>query len=112
MDYEKDQEFCTFLVKFRRKDVLNELRLRLLETIADHDGDYGWYQLDRAVSSTGVVINERLLDVLRELEGNGFLTSASNGSKKDPVYRITEAGRKVISNRSERGQVHTSPPNA
>jgi len=76
--------------------MLNELRLRLLETIAENDGNFGWYQLDRSVSSSGVVINERLLDVLRELETDGFIASASEDTKKDPVYRITETGRETI----------------
>lgn len=77
--------------------MINELRLRLLETISDNDGEYGWYQLDRSVSSSGVVVSERLLDVLRELETNGLISSESKKTKNDPVYRITGAGRKAIS---------------
>lgn len=77
--------------------MLNELRLRLLDTIAENDGKYGWYQLDRSVSSSGVVVSERLLDVLRELEANGLIASMSNESKKDPVYMLTHAGREAIS---------------
>ena len=77
--------------------MLNQLRLRLLETIAKNNGKFGWYQLDRSVSSSGVVIDESLLDVLRELEENGFISSTAEDSKKDPLYRITEKGQNAIS---------------
>ena len=39
---------------------MNALRLAILQTIQQFDGQYGWYQVDRAVSSTGVIVSENL----------------------------------------------------
>jgi DNA-binding PadR family transcriptional regulator len=75
---------------------MNELRMAILQTIQKCDGQYGWYQLDRAVSTSGVVISENLLGVLRGLEGEGFIQSASEGKSKDPKYSITSKGRAAI----------------
>lgn len=72
---------------------MNELRLEILKTVKKFDGQYGWYQLDRAISSSGIVINENLLGVLRELEAHGFISSLNDEKGKDPKYLLTPTGR-------------------
>lgn len=75
---------------------MNELRLRLLEAIEMHNGQYGWYQLDRSLSSAGVLVQENLLHVLRELETNGFIESIVDDRSQDPRYSITASGKDAI----------------
>ena len=74
----------------------------ILELIAAHDGQYTWYQLDRALSSWSVnrernlPLLKGLTRVLRELEECGLISSGTGHVPAQPVYSITAQGRQEI----------------
>jgi DNA-binding PadR family transcriptional regulator len=74
----------------------------ILELIAAHDGQYTWYQLDRALSSWSVnrernlPLLKGLTRVLRELEERGLISSGAGHLPSQPVYWITAQGRQEI----------------
>jgi DNA-binding HxlR family transcriptional regulator len=81
---------------------MDPFQQEILELIASHDGQYSWYQLDRALS-TWSVNRERnppllrsLTKVLRELEEQGLLVSEAGHVPSQPVYSITAQGRQAI----------------
>jgi hypothetical protein len=74
----------------------------ILEVIAAHDGRYGWYQIDRALSQFSPN-GERnlprlrgLTRVLRGLEDDGLIAAGSGHSPSLPVYSITARGRQAL----------------
>ncbi len=75
---------------------MDELRQAILKTIQKFDGQYGWYQIDRAISTSGIVISDNLLSVLRDLEAQGLISSMSDGKSKDPKYLLTSLGQSKI----------------
>ena len=83
---------------------MNALRLAILQTIGKFNGEYGWYQIDRDISSSGVIVSENLLSVLRELESNDLIASINNNSSEDPKYSLRPKGLAIINPGKKEGQ--------
>ena len=73
----------------------------ILELIADHDGAWGWSQLDRALSARGIV-GVHVPTVVDGLSMAGFLTIEGNPVLAISRYRITAEGRARLSERGGR----------
>lgn len=67
----------------------------ILKHISKHDGEWGWYQLDRALSVKQIHLGQELLAVLSGLEEEGLI-SGSGDDPGHPKYRLTEAGREFV----------------
>jgi hypothetical protein len=74
----------------------------ILELIAAHDKEYSWYQLDRALAAWSVNRERNLISlrglprVLRGLEEQGFVSSETGHHPSQPVYSITDKGKRAI----------------
>ena len=68
----------------------------LLKLVAEHDGDWSWYQLDRALSARGMIPTMPLTTVLRDAEEKGLIRLAAGSTPSQPVYSITNIGRARI----------------
>jgi DNA-binding HxlR family transcriptional regulator len=69
----------------------------LLRRIAAHDGEWTWYQLDRALSVRDLIPMEPLPKLLRELERRGLIRSGPGPNPAQPTYFVTAAGRERLS---------------
>ena len=77
---------------------MDQLRVTILQIIAARDGKYSWYQLERALGQRGVVPEGNLMDVLRDLEQQVFISSSPQvGLPSQPLLFITEQGRQLLS---------------
>src|SRR5438309_1156973 len=92
---------------------MNPFAQEILELIAAHDGQYTWYQLDRALSTwsanreRNLPLLKDLTQVLRELEANDLISSAAGHIPSQPVYTITDWGRQEVAG----GVVELEPRN-
>lgn len=73
------------------KDAMKEV----LQAIADHDGQYSWYQLDRqlAVHNSEIIRSGVLMAVINKLIHLGYLVEEPSLSNTPRKYRITVEGR-------------------
>lgn len=60
----------------------------ILELISKHNGQWGWYQLDRALSlrDEPVVFEGNLMTLLKELEKNNLICSGKDKKRSHPAY--------------------------
>ena len=75
---------------------MNELQLRVLEIIKRTDGQYSWYQLDRALSEVGMEHSGKLMHVMRCLVSEGYVRTTEGANPAQPIYWITECGQGVL----------------
>jgi hypothetical protein len=74
----------------------------ILDLIATHDGQYTWYQLDRALATwspnreRNLPLLKGLTRVLRELEERGLISSGAGHLPSQPLYSITAQGLREI----------------
>ncbi len=75
---------------------LREMRTDILGFINKHNGDWSWYQLDRALVShrTDPSLMGHMMSILDQLEQSGYI--CSEGAGAHPRYQITEAGRRLL----------------
>ena len=70
-----------------------DTRLILLRFIEEHDGEWGWYQFERAFPP-GWFANEppttRAKDILDQLETDGLVTTVPGDPQRK--YRLTDRG--------------------
>ena len=72
------------------------MEVEILLLINDHDGQWGWYQLDRALSIRQVTREKNLMAVLKRLEQNGLIQSKQVEGSPQPRYWITTSGKKLL----------------
>jgi DNA-binding PadR family transcriptional regulator len=81
---------------------MNPFQQEILETIAVHDGQYSWYQLDRALSQfsprseDNLPLMHGLSKILRDLENEGLIQARTDDPSPQPVYVITVTGRQTL----------------
>jgi DNA-binding HxlR family transcriptional regulator len=66
----------------------------LLALIAEHDGQWGWYQLDRALSVRGIDVSG-LMAALDALERARLVAVSLAKPGQQPHYRLTTKGRRL-----------------
>ena len=72
-------------------------RLAFIQLIADHDGEWGWYQFERAFPPgwfTDEPPTKRAKEILNQLESDGLVMMTSVGSQAK--YRLTEEGMALL----------------
>jgi DNA-binding PadR family transcriptional regulator len=73
---------------------IQQLKLSILEKVAAHDGQWYWYQLDRAIVSRHPHLAQHLMPAIRELEAERLIRITPNPERPDlQVYWITDQGR-------------------
>jgi hypothetical protein len=88
---------------------MTELDLIVLGLVECHDGEWGWYQLDRALTARGIEYQPDLLELIDSLAAAGLLTLEERDNLPQPRYRITGAGRDALGN-SDRGEEQRCHP--
>jgi DNA-binding HxlR family transcriptional regulator len=72
-------------------------RLTFLRLIEEHEGEWGWYQFERAFPPgwfTDEPLDTRAMDVLNQLEMDGLVTTTRGEPQRK--YRLTDQGRNVL----------------
>ena len=67
----------------------NHQRIAILQRLANHDAEWSWYQLDRALSTSGTILGANLVRVLNEMEQENLLLSIPTKNPAHPVYKLT-----------------------
>jgi DNA-binding PadR family transcriptional regulator len=75
---------------------MNALQIRLLKLIKANDGQFSWYQLDRAVSTERVEGVGNLMHVLKSLQSDGLISSREGANPAQPTYSITNEGMNAL----------------
>lgn len=72
-------------------------RLTFLRLIADHDGEWGWYQFERAFPPgwfTDEPPTKRAKEILDQLESDGLVITTSGGPQAK--YHLTDEGMSLL----------------
>ena len=78
------------------KDIL-DLKHAVLQSVAAHDGQWCWYQLDRELISSNPHLSTQLMTAIRQLEAEGLIRIAENRDHSAlPLYWVTDAGTAKI----------------
>jgi DNA-binding HxlR family transcriptional regulator len=79
--------------------MLDAFKLDIVRSIAKHDGEWYWYQLEHAIVALDPEnLSGKLMGAIRELEAAGLLEISTNPTMGEiGRYWITEAGRQAIS---------------
>lgn len=78
------------------------LKMQALFLIKVHDGEWGWYQLDRALAQRGAV-NCRIPELVMELESDGLVSLSGDPQLASTRFSLTSKGLSLCG---------TEPPNA
>ncbi|MFO1491523.1 MAG: hypothetical protein U1F77_13285 [Kiritimatiellia bacterium] len=82
------------------KDIL-DLKRAVLQSVAAHNGQWYWYQLDRELISSNPHLSTQLMTAIRQLEAEGLIRIAENRDHSAlPLYWVTDAGTAKIATRS------------
>jgi hypothetical protein len=71
--------------------------LTLLRVIGEHEGEWGWYQLERAFPPGWFVAEPpdmRAMDLLRQLERDGLVTTTPGEPQRK--FCLTDRGKDVL----------------
>ncbi|WP_254566911.1 helix-turn-helix transcriptional regulator [Oscillatoria sp. HE19RPO] len=76
---------------------LTQLELILLQLVAKGEGKWSWYEIAQALSRLDVPREPDMMEVLKKLAAEGFLTrEVQPGSPRDR-WELTQAGKKRLS---------------
>lgn len=90
--------------------MVEELRQGILRLVADHDGEWYWYQLDRALAGIYPEVSTALLPAVRELTAAGLIDIRPNLAFGNiPRYWLTDAGREAAAKQG-RGDPDAAEP--
>lgn len=65
---------------------------KILDIISRHDGQWSWYQVERACWGDPISKSGKLLSLLKQLEVDGLISSRDVQGHPDPLYSITPKG--------------------
>lgn len=74
---------------------MNEAKTTLLRMVRGHDGKWGWYQIDRALSIKGIV-GIHIPDLMTTLISDGLVTCSGDVQLAATKYSLTAKGREMI----------------
>jgi len=73
---------------------LESVKSQLLRAISKHDGEWGWYQLDRMVNPRDLPDGFNVMSVLTVLEQDGLVRQVP--AEPQSRYALTEKGREEV----------------
>lgn len=68
----------------------------ILHVINSSSQPLGWYGIDTRLGRKGVIIEGNLVQLLRDLEADGYIEHSQKEGHPHGVYIITEAGRTFL----------------
>lgn len=75
-----------------------DVKRSILDLVARHDGEWYWYQIDRALSGSRPGCVGPFMAEIRELAEEGLIEIRPNLALGDQVrYWLTDAGRAAVS---------------
>ena len=75
---------------------MTDTEAEVLKLVSEHNGQWSWYQLDRALSMRAPKGKGTLGEVLKKLEHRGFVLSRLGNDSSQPVYCITRSGQRLL----------------
>jgi DNA-binding PadR family transcriptional regulator len=69
---------------------------KLLDVINKHNGQWSWYQLERAFWGDPISQSGKFHLLLKQLESDGLIASQEVQGYPDPLYSITSKGLTVL----------------
>jgi DNA-binding PadR family transcriptional regulator len=71
---------------------------KILELISEHDGQWGWYQIDRALSliDHSIIREGTLMNLLKDLEEQELIKSEQAPKSPQPKYSLTNKGKQFL----------------
>jgi DNA-binding HxlR family transcriptional regulator len=63
----------------------------ILKMIGDHNGTWGWYQLERVVNPRNLPPGRSVMDLVKELMNDGLIVQLP--TEPMPYYALTDLGR-------------------
>jgi len=78
-----------------------------LKLISEHNGEWGWYKLDRALNYINVPTEGKLMKVLTQLESSGLISARKSQGMTSSLYSITPAGEKILEKESSSDKLHS-----
>lgn len=73
-----------------------EIEFRILECVQNHEAEWSWYQLDRALSRENPAWVAFLLPALKRLEEKEWIVVNGSSNSSMPRYSTTEKGREEL----------------
>lgn len=73
---------------------LESVKRQLLKSISKHDGEWGWYQLDRVVNPRDLPTGHTAMSVLEMLEQEGLIQQRP--AEPQARYSLTDKGRDEV----------------
>ena len=70
-----------------------EFRQLVFATIAEHDGLWSWYQIDRVIVVAHPEMSSSLMKALRSLEDEGLIRTLPSEHSGQPHYAVTQKGK-------------------
>ncbi len=74
---------------------------RIVELVAEHDGEWGWYQLDRGLTMSGIV-GVHVPSAVMSLRDAGLLNISGDAQSASSRYTLTAAGKRLLEAQSTR----------
>jgi hypothetical protein len=75
----------------------DNVKRKILLLVARHDGDWYWYQIDRALSDPNSDCIGPFFDEIKELVAEGLIEiRASSGCEQAERYWLTDAGKLAV----------------
>ena len=69
----------------------------ILDLIQKNDGQWTWYQLERAVARCGGWDSEKsVTEVADSLVKRGYMSTVADAKYAHPIYKITESGVSAV----------------
>ncbi|MDP9933651.1 hypothetical protein [Variovorax paradoxus] len=68
----------------------------VLQLVAEHNGEWSWYQLERAVGRLDLVNQFDVTSTALSLVEEGMLLAVERPGHEHPVYSLSEAGRSAL----------------
>jgi len=75
--------------------MIGDMRVVVLRLVSDHDGQWGWLQIDRALAMRGI-LGVNVGAVLNNLVEGGFAVADGDVLLASTRYRLTDSGRRRL----------------
>ena len=77
-----------------------DVTMVILSAISKHDGEWGWYQLDRGLTFEGIV-GVHIPSVMASLRSSGLIRYEGDMQRESTRYWMTDAGRAALRDADE-----------
>jgi hypothetical protein len=73
---------------------LDSIKIKLLKTIQKHDGEWGWYKLERMIDPRELPDGSNVMTILKDLEIEGLIKMIA--TEPHSTFALTDLGREHV----------------